>query len=83
MAASRAWTRGSAKRSAGARWRVHYPRTVQLIQHVRSESGVVADPLDAQQASVGGEADPGEIVEVVQPSADVEVVGVVDDRLGA
>ena len=42
----------------------------------------MADTLDAQQASVGGEADLDEILEVVQPSTDLEVVGVVDDRLG-
>ncbi len=43
----------------------------------------MADTLDAQQASVGGEANVDEILEVVQPCADIEVVGVVDDRLGA
>ena len=43
----------------------------------------MAEPLDAQQASVGGEADLFQVIEVAQPSADGGVVGVVDDGLGA
>ena len=58
-------------------------RTVQLVEHVGSEGTVVAEALDAQQASVGGEADLLQIIEVPQPAADREVVRVVDDRLGA
>ena len=43
----------------------------------------MADTLDAQQASIGGETQLFELIKVVQPSADSEVVAVVDDRLGA
>lgn len=32
-------------------------RAVQLVEHVGSEGGVVVEALDAEQASVGGEAD--------------------------
>ena len=44
---------------------------------------VVAEAFDAEQASVGSEADLFQIIEVLQPAADIEVVRVVDDRLGA
>ena len=58
-------------------------RPVEVVELSGSDGAVVADLLDAQQASVGGEADLPEIIEVLQPSADIEVVGVVDHRLGA
>ena len=58
-------------------------RMMQLVEHVGSEGAVVAEALDAEQASVGGEADLLQIIEVPQPAADIEVVRVVDDRLGA
>ena len=58
-------------------------RPVQFVEHVGSEGAVVAEALDAEQASVGSEADPLQIIEVAQPAADIEVVRVVDDRLGA
>ena len=57
-------------------------RPVEVVERFGADGAVVADMLDAQQASVGGEADPFEIIEVLQPSADIEVVGVVDHRLG-
>jgi hypothetical protein len=44
---------------------------------------VVADGLDAEEASVGLEADLPQGGQVVQPFADAEVAGVVDGRLGA
>jgi len=56
---------------------------VQLVEHVGPEGAVVAEALDAEQASVGGEADLLQIIEVPQPATDIEVVRVVDDRLGA
>ena len=58
-------------------------RTVQLVEHVGAEGAVVAEALDAEQASVGGEADLLQIFKVPQPAADIEVVRVVDHRLGA
>ena len=48
-----------------------------------SDGAVVAEGLDAEQASVGSKADLFQIIEVFQPAADIEVVRVVDDRLGA
>ena len=30
---------------------------MEVSEHLRSDEAVVADPLDAQQASVGGETD--------------------------
>ena len=56
---------------------------VQLVEHVGSDGAVVAEALDAEQASVGGEADLLQILKVSQPAADAEVVRVVDDRLRA
>ena len=58
-------------------------RAVQPVEHVDADGAVVAEALDAEQASVGSEADLLQIIEVPQPAADREVVGVVDDRLGA
>ena len=58
-------------------------RGVQVLEPFGSDVAVVADRLGAQQAPVGFEADPLQVVKVLQPSADVEVVGVVDHRLGA
>ena len=54
-----------------------------VVEHVGSDHGVVAEALDAEQASVGSEADLLQIFEVPQPAADIGVVRVVDDRLGA
>ena len=56
---------------------------VQILERLEPELAVVADALDAEQASVGREADRFQIIKVAQPSAHPEVVGVVDHRLGA
>ena len=58
-------------------------RPVEVVEPFGSDGAVVAEALDAQQASVGGKADGPEGPEVLQPSADIEVVDVVDHRLGA
>ena len=58
-------------------------RTVEIVEHVGSDGAVVAEGFDAQQASVGGKADLFQIIKVLQPAADREVVRVVDHRLGA
>ena len=58
-------------------------RTVEIIERFGSNGAVVAEFLDAEQASVGSKADLFQIIEVLQPAADIEVVRVVDDRLGA
>ena len=56
---------------------------MEVVELLGSDEAVMADALQAQQAPVGGEADPFQILEVFQPSADIEVAGVVDHRLGA
>ena len=56
---------------------------VNLSERVFPERAVMADSLDAQEASVGGEADLPQCRQVRQPFADVEVAGVVDDSFGA
>ena len=45
---------------------------MEVVERSGSDGAVVADFLDAQQASVGGEADLLEIIEILQPSADIE-----------
>jgi len=45
--------------------------------------GLVADSLDVQETSVGGEADLPQGGQVAQPFADPEVTGVVDGHFGA
>ena len=57
-------------------------QAVQLVERVGSDHRVVAEALDAEQASVGREADLLQILKVAQPAADIEVVRVVDHRLG-
>ena len=44
---------------------------------------VVADFLDFQDPTVGGKTDLTQGVQIAQPPADLEVVGVVDGRFGA
>ena len=51
-------------------------------QGVGSGDRVVAESLDAQQASVGGEADLPQRGQMGQPFTDLEVAGVVDRGLG-
>ena len=48
-----------------------------------TNGGVVADSLDVEETSIGGEADLPECGQVVQPFADAEVAGVVDGGFGA
>ena len=56
---------------------------MQALETVRSEHAVVAEALDAQEASVGLEADRFDLLEVAPQLADSEVAGVVDGGLGA
>ena len=56
---------------------------LEIIEDRGSDLAVMAETLDAQQASIGGETHLIELIKVVQPSADVEVVAVVDGGLGA
>ena len=59
------------------------PERQQVVERLEPELPVVADALGAEQASIGREADPFQIIKVAQSSADAEVAGVVDHRLGA
>lgn len=67
---------GSPKQSAEARW------PVLVIEHGGSDRAVVAQALDAEQASIGGRADLLRIVDVAQPATDIKAAGVVDHRFG-
>ena len=49
-------------------------RAVQLVERVGSDHRVVAEALDAEQASGGREADLLQILKIAQPAADIEVV---------
>jgi hypothetical protein len=57
-------------------------RLVYGGERVRGADRVVAESLDAQQASGGGEADLPQRGQVGQPLPDPEVAGVVDRGLG-
>src|SRR6266498_3990771 len=48
-----------------------------------ADKAVVIDALDVEQTSVGGKADLAQLVEIFDASADAEVAGVVDRRLGS
>ena len=53
-------------------------RPGDLTKRVFANGRVVADSLDVQQTSVGLKADCPQLREVVEPSTDAEVAGVVD-----
>ena len=53
------------------------------VQGVGAGDRVVAESLDVQQTSVGGEADLPQRGQIGQPFPDPEVAGVVDGGLGA
>ncbi len=72
---------GIAEAQRGGAHVVDHRGPMQVIEDFGSERTVVAETLDAQQVSVGCEADLVEIIEVFQQSA--EVVAVVDDGPGA
>ena len=75
-AANRACTRRSPKAQGRGALAVDAYRAVQLVEHVGSDDAIVAETLDAEQASVGREADLLQILEVPQPTTDIEVVRV-------
>ena len=82
---SNACTRAQPKCSAAQRWPLSgaTPRLLEIIEDCGSELAVIAETLDAQQASIGGVTQLFELIKVVQPSADIEVVAIVDGSLGA
>ena len=53
-----------------------------LLERVVAEEAIVAELLDVEQTSIGGEADRPQRGQVVQPFADGKVTGVVDRRFG-
>ena len=53
------------------------------VQGVGAGDRVVAESLDVEQTSVGGEADLAERGQIGQPFPDLEVAGVVDGGFGA
>jgi len=83
MALSRAWRRCWPSRRPGTRVpRSCHDRVGDLVQGDGAGDRVVVESLDAQQASIGGEADLPQLGQVSQPLADPEVPGVVDGGLG-
>jgi hypothetical protein len=54
---------------------------MNFAERVFAERAVVADALDAKQASIGGEADFPERRKILEPSTDLEVARIVDDGL--
>ena len=49
-------------------------RPMEVVEPLCSDGAVMADALHAQKASVGGEGDFLQIIEIFQPSADTEVL---------
>lgn len=47
---------------------------VEVGEVLGTDTAVMAEALDAEQASIGGKAERFELIEVAQPSADVEIV---------
>ncbi len=84
MRDSSAWVRCSANRSPGMRAPVAVVRVpVMACQGVGAGDRVVAELLDAQQASVGGVADLPQRGQIGQSFPDPEIAGVVDGGFGA
>ena len=55
---------GVAEAQRGGALAVDEARPMEIVERSGSDGAVVADVLDAQQASVGGEADPLQIIEI-------------------
>src|SRR5882672_6059244 len=55
---------------------------MDLLERVFADRAVMADSLDAEEASIGGEADFPQGGKILELSADGEVAGVVDGGLG-
>ncbi len=58
-------------------------RIVDVAEGILARDAVVRSSLDAEKASIGGEADGPERAQVAQAASDGEVAGVVDGSLGA
>ena len=58
-------------------------RSVELLEGFFCQDAVVGDFLDLQQASIGLKADAPQHGQVVQSFADIEIVRVIDGRLGS
>jgi len=62
---------------------VHDAGVIELLESLLGENAVVGDGLDLQEATVGRKADLPKSRQVPQAFPDIEILGVVDRRLGA
>src|SRR6185436_2463780 len=62
---------------------IYLERLNDLLERILADCTVVADSLDVEETSVGLEANLPQCGQVVQSFADLEVVSVVDGRLGS
>src|SRR5215813_2528723 len=67
---------------AGRSLATYFDRPVDSLERVFGQHAVVTETLDFEQPSIGGKADFAQLRQIVQLSADAEVVSVVDGRLG-
>jgi len=58
-------------------------RSLQALEGGLADEAVMADALDVEQTSIGGKAYGAQLGEIYEASADGEVAGVVDCRLGS
>src|SRR4029450_11324673 len=57
-------------------------RTLQVLEEILTQGAVVADLLDLKKPPVGREADAAQFGQVVQQSAEAEIMRVIDGRFG-
>src|SRR5215813_6473577 len=67
---------------AGRSLATYFDRPVDSLERVFGQHAVVTETLDFEQPSIGGKADFAQLRQIVQLSADAEVVSVVDGGLG-
>ena len=68
------------------RWRslvVDDDRLCDVTEDVVADGGIMTETLDVEETPVGGEADLPQSGQVAQPSADAEIVAVVDGGLSS
>ena len=68
------------KTQAGCSLATYFDRPVDSLERIFGEYAVVTETLDFEQPSIGGKADFAKLRQIVQLSADAEVVSVVDGR---
>src|SRR3954470_5999850 len=62
---------------------IDYDRPLQVLERCFADEAVVADALDVKQTSVGRKANLAQFGEIFDASANFEVAGIVDGRLGS